>query len=554
LHSILQKKPDPKGLTDSIINPSEEDRKWLWNNGKNLVDVQRALPLFLKSVDWRKAADQAEAHRLLRIWKDDDPEMCLQLLNWDYPDTRVREYAIQQLEKLDDAELQTFLLQCIQILKFEIHHNSALSRFLIRRALRARHQIGHYLYWGMKAEYHSDNPETLERFGLLLEEFLRHSQPDYVRNLLIQERLVNRLEYIAAQILDEKKRGVAILDRKKTLVNLLEKLNDDLPEKVVIPLNPRMVARKIIPQKSRFMSSKQVPLWLTFENACNEGKDIKVLFKSGDDLRQDILTIQMLRLMDRHWLQQGEALDLKMLTYDVLAMGVNKNGEGIGMLELVVPSKPINSIFAESDLTVVRTFNQKAIVNHIYEKNVDTFADSQKLFARSSAGFAIATYLLGIGDRHSDNILIGERGHLFHIDFGHFLGNFKSKAGFKRERCKLVFTQTMKQVIDADPTNPSRRSSRGKTKLYKEFEDNCGHAFRIMREKYRLLISLFLLMVPANMPELLKVSDIDYLVKMLLLHLNESAAKDAVITEIHKSIKDNFRKLDDLAHYIKHAS
>ena len=163
-------------------------------------------------------------------------------------------------------------------------------------------------------------------------------------------------------------------------------------------------------------------------------------------------------------------------------------------------------------------------------------------FMMTCAGYCVCTYLLGIGDRHADNIMIQNSGHFFHIDFGHFLGNFKSKMGINRERSPFVFTPEMAEVIKHRFNKHKDNQDDyvyGKISYHHpltEFETVCTKAFNTIRKKARLLMNLFLLMIPACMPELTNRMDVGYLRHKLKLALDDKEAAGKFTAKISQCL------------------
>lgn len=138
----------------------------------------------------------------------------------------------------------------------------------------------------------------------------------------------------------------------------------------------------------------------------------KVIIKTGDELKQDQLIIMMIQLMDR--LLKRAALDLCLTPYAIIATSPTS-----GLVEFVDGSYPISQILSKYNGSIMQFF--QAVAPQKGSK-YDMRQDVMSTYVRSCAGYCVITFLLGVGDRHLDNILLRASGHFFHIDFGFIFG------------------------------------------------------------------------------------------------------------------------------------
>lgn len=270
--------------------------------------------------------------------------------------------------------------------------------------------------------------------------------------------------------------------------NELLKIDPPLP----LPLDPSVEVSGMFPENSNVFKSSLSPLLLHFRIASHDGsssapsspirspkiKDqptYSIIFKTGDDLRQDQLVIQIISLMDKLLLREN--LDLRLTPYRILATSPKA-----GAVQFIAstPISAISSKYKGSVLAFLKVNNADPLGPLGIRKDVmDTYI-------RSCAGYCVITYILGVGDRHLDNLLLSPAGNFFHIDFGFILGRDPKPFAPLIKLCK--------EMVEGlgGTTSPQ----------YVQFKQYCFTAFTTLRKSSPLVLNLFSLMVQSSVQDI----------------------------------------------------
>eukprot|EP00981_Chlorochromonas_danica_P005771 scaffold1190_cov187-Ochromonas_danica.AAC.3 len=178
------------------------------------------------------------------------------------------------------------------------------------------------------------------------------------------------------------------------------------------------------------------------------GKWQACIFKTNDDCRQDVLTLQVMRVM-LNWFQHC-GLDVHLIPYHVLSTRVGEKMALGGIIEVVANVHSRDQLGKAGYKTLLQYFTTQFGI-----KGSSTFLNAQMNFVKSLAGYSILCYLLHVKDRHNGNILIDSDGHIVHIDFGFILGiSPGGNLGFEAAPFKL--SKEMVDLLGGDKSEAFR--------------------------------------------------------------------------------------------------
>ena len=116
----------------------------------------------------------------------------------------------------------------------------------------------------------------------------------------------------------------------------------------------------------------------------NEQPPLRLMYKSGDDIRQDQLVVQMIDLINKLLLQDG--LDLKLTPYRVLATSVDD-----GLIEMVPQVTQLQTVLENIH------GHLRKVGNYDPAGEFQLSKECLDNWVKSNAGYAIITFMLGIG-------------------------------------------------------------------------------------------------------------------------------------------------------------
>jgi hypothetical protein len=269
------------------------------------------------------------------------------------------------------------------------------------------------------------------------------------------------------------------------------------------------------------MESASAPIFINY-NIEESNKLYCLLFKK-EDVRKDLYVLLIIQIF--HKILLNENIDIPLILYKIVPISTNT-----GLIQIVDRSKTLFDVFSNGSLN-----------NYLQQSNDNlVIKDVMNNFMNSFCFWTVCCYLLGIGDRHLENIMVTDKGILFHIDFAYILGK-EAKPYAPLVRVDNLMIEALGGSVKID-----------------SFIDICCRIYLILRKYIYLIYPLYLIFTFID-PKIknLNISEKEldnFIESRFLIGQSDEVARKNMIYVIESS-KDTFsQKISDYLHSYKYSS
>ena len=434
--------------------------------------------------------------RHLSTWSIASLEQSLSLISGiagRHPD--VRAYAIRSIAVADPDDTAFFLPQLVQFLRYD--PDRSFEKLLISIASRSS-----YFAYLLVCQLSSEGTPPEEAFSPPVKRS-NWTPPQDTGLWQVADEVRGRLwetlhgpirEHLDAEVkfFDEvtavsgKLYPVPKEERKEAAIRFLSDVRlprDDL----FMPTDPHTCIKSILSEsatpmqsaaKCPFLAAFDVERWSPSDRRTQSVTEAAI-FKVGDDCRQDVLALQVLKLLKSEF--DAASLPLKLMPYSVVP-----TGHECGVIQVVPNAKSRAQLGELTDGGLYEIFQREFGL-----PGSPRFETARTAFIESSAAYAVASYLLQAKDRHNGNIMVDNKGNIVHIDFGYILGiSPGGNMGFESAAFKLSYEMT--QLLDPGNTRASRE--------FLHFQELCVKGYLVSRTAADSLIATVAMMEKSGLP------------------------------------------------------
>ncbi|XP_050552893.1 phosphatidylinositol 4-kinase alpha isoform X6 [Spodoptera frugiperda] len=449
-----------------------------------------------------------DAHELVHMitWARVSPVEALSYFSRQYPPHPLSaQAAVNTLTSYPSSAVLLYIPQLVQALR---HDTMGYVAELIKSLAKKSQVVAHQLIWNMHTnlytdeEMHNKDPALFDILESLTKNIVdRLSGPAkafYEREFDFFSQITN-ISGIIRPFPKGAERKRACLEALKTVKVQPGCYLPSNPDSMVIDIDyksgtPMQSAAKA-PYLARFrvrkygideMEAIAMAISAGEDPPTEDGKDRftgiaaevwqAAIFKVGDDVRQDMLALQVISLFKNIFQQVG--LDLYLFPYKVVA-----TAPGCGVIECVPNAKSRDQLGRQTDIGMYEYFIKK-----YGDESTREFQAARRCFVTSMAAYSVIGFLLQIKDRHNGNIMLDVDGHIIHIDFGFmFESSPGGNLGFEPD---IKLTDEMVMVMGGKMEAPP----------FRWFCELCVQAFLAVRPYQEAIISMVSLMLDTGLP------------------------------------------------------